>query len=93
MAHPPANVASSIGVSAGAPGGPAAIALYLTQLVTGLNNWVAQAANAINAGIVQAAPAHSNSRGVAGTIAYDGTHLYVCIATNSWARVVVGGSW
>lgn len=33
-----------------------------------------------------AAPASAVSAGVAGQIAYDATHFYVCIATNSWTR-------
>jgi len=32
------------------------------------------------------APATATSAGVAGQIAYDSTHIYVCIATNSWIR-------
>lgn len=33
-----------------------------------------------------AAPATATSTGVAGTIAYDATHIYVCVATNTWVR-------
>jgi hypothetical protein len=32
------------------------------------------------------APATSSSNGVAGTIAYDNTHFYVCISSNTWVR-------
>jgi len=32
------------------------------------------------------APATATSAGVSGQIAYDSTHIYVCIATNSWIR-------
>jgi hypothetical protein len=32
------------------------------------------------------APAAANSAGVAGQIAYDATHFYVCIAVNSWVK-------
>ncbi len=32
------------------------------------------------------APLTSGSAGIAGQIAYDSTHIYVCIATNSWIR-------
>lgn len=32
------------------------------------------------------APLTSGSAGIAGQIAYDATHIYVCIATNSWIR-------
>lgn len=33
-----------------------------------------------------AAPATASSSGTAGEIAYDATHFYVCISTNSWVR-------
>jgi hypothetical protein len=36
-----------------------------------------------------AAPAAANDPGVAGQVAYDATHFYVCTATNSWVRVVL----
>lgn len=32
------------------------------------------------------APLTSGSAGIAGQIAYDATHIYVCIATNTWIR-------
>lgn len=35
---------------------------------------------------VVAAPAAADSTGVAGTIAYDATHFYVCVATDTWVR-------
>jgi hypothetical protein len=31
-------------------------------------------------------PITSSSAGTAGQLAYDTTHLYLCIATNSWVR-------
>ena len=34
-------------------------------------------------------PANSTSTGVAGTVAWDSTHIYVCIATNTWKRVAI----
>lgn len=39
-------------------------------------------------GLVQfaAVPANSASPGVAGQISYDATHLYLCVASNSWIR-------
>lgn len=43
--------------------------------------------------IWSAVPAHNTSNGVAGDIAYDGSYLYVCTATNNWARVAIGGTW
>lgn len=33
------------------------------------------------------APASSTSPGIAGQVAYDGTHLYVAVGTNAWGRV------
>lgn len=32
------------------------------------------------------APAAADSTGVAGQVAYDATHFYVCVATNTWVR-------
>lgn len=31
-------------------------------------------------------PASATATGVKGSIKYDATHLYVCIATNTWVR-------
>lgn len=31
-------------------------------------------------------PANATATGVAGTIAWDATHVYVCVATNTWVR-------
>lgn len=36
-----------------------------------------------------AAPSTASSTGTTGTIAYDATHIYVCIATNSWVRATL----
>jgi hypothetical protein len=43
------------------------------------------------AGVPQlvAAPATSSSAGVAGQIAYDATHIYVCVAPNTWVRATL----
>ena len=39
-------------------------------------------------------PAHNNSTGTAGQIKYDANYLYVCKATNSWARIAwTSTSW
>lgn len=35
------------------------------------------------------APATSSSTGTAGQIASNGTYLYVCVAANSWRRVLM----
>ncbi len=34
-------------------------------------------------------PATAGASGVAGTISYDASYLYVCVATNSWKRVAI----
>lgn len=34
-------------------------------------------------------PPTDTSPGVAGAIAYDSTHLYICVAASTWRRVVV----
>ena len=38
------------------------------------------------------APATANSFGVRGTIRFDSTHLYVCVASNTWVRSTLS-SW
>ena len=47
-----------------------------TTLLTTFPNWVA-------------VPATATSTGVAGQVAYDATHFYVCIATNTWVRAAL----
>ena len=37
-------------------------------------------------GVPSAAPATATSAGAVGTITWDATHLYVCIAANTWVR-------
>lgn len=49
---------------------PAALAQSLTDNVTQL----------------VAAPASATAAGTIGQVAYDATHWYVCIATNTWVR-------
>lgn len=34
-------------------------------------------------------PASSSSNGTANQVAIDSTHLYVCVATNTWRRVTL----
>lgn len=36
-----------------------------------------------------AAPATASSAGTAGSVAYDGSYLYVCTATNTWKRTAL----
>jgi hypothetical protein len=33
-----------------------------------------------------AVPGGSSASGVAGNMAYDGTHLYLCVSSNSWIK-------
>lgn len=35
------------------------------------------------------APATAGATGTAGSIAYDATHIYVCVATNTWVRATL----
>lgn len=43
----------------------------------------------VNVPQLVAAPSTASSPGVAGQVAYDATHIYVCIATNSWVRATL----
>jgi len=45
------------------------------------------------AALVVAAPAHYNSTGTAGQRAVDATHVYFCLATNSWLQISSSGSF
>jgi hypothetical protein len=40
-----------------------------------------------------AAPLHATSAGIAGQVAYDATHFYVCIAANTWIRATFAGGF
>ena len=51
---------------------------FLTTDGTGTMKWSTIASSSV--------PATATSAGTAGQIAYDATHIYVCIATNSWIR-------
>lgn len=51
------------------------------------------ASNFTNTIISNTVPANATSNGVAGKLAYDSTHLYVCIANNTWGRVQLTLSW
>lgn len=37
----------------------------------------------------QSAPATASSSGIAGQVAYDATHFYICVQTNVWVRVAL----
>jgi hypothetical protein len=34
-------------------------------------------------------PASASASGVAGTIAWDASYIYICTATNTWKRVAI----
>lgn len=53
-----------------------AIVQALTTLATKFPDWVA-------------VPATASSSGVAGQVAYDATHFYVCVAADTWVRVAL----
>lgn len=53
------------------------------QLVGNINSGTTQDTNIVTKTSV---PSTSSSTGVAGQIAYDNTHIYVCISTNTWVR-------
>jgi len=72
------------------PSGPNSV----SQLVTVQQNGVI-ALNALIAAINAkfpdwvAVPATATSAGVAGQVAYDATHFYVCVSSNVWKRVAL----
>ena len=41
------------------------------------------------AATTNATPASATATGVKGSIEYDGSFLYVCVATNTWLRVAI----
>jgi hypothetical protein len=43
--------------------------------------------NVSNVVITQVTPATASSNGKAGTISYDSSWLYVCVANNTWRRI------
>ena len=68
--------------------------LGLTKMNQTLTDPVVDAVNANaaildNATILVAAPASATSTGKPGQIAYDATHVYVCVAVNTWVRATL----
>lgn len=63
----------------------------LSDLLTTMQQGV-RAMNQLTAAIREtfpnwtAVPSTASSAGTAGQVAYDATHFYVCIATNTWVR-------
>ena len=41
------------------------------------------------AGAPVGTPANASATGTAGTWSYDSTHIYVCVATNTWVRATL----
>lgn len=44
---------------------------------------------ATGAGAAVGTPANAAATGTAGTWSYDSTHIYVCVATNTWVRATL----
>lgn len=42
-----------------------------------------------NMALSNSVPANSSANGVAGTIRYDSSYLYICTTTNTWKRVAI----
>ena len=45
---------------------------------------------AANLTISNSVPANSSSNGIIGTLRYDNTYFYVCVANNTWKRISLG---
>ncbi len=60
---------------------PAANATTKTATVATLNR------------ITTAVPASNTANGTAGQLAYTNSHLYVCVANNTWGRVAITLDW
>lgn len=52
------------------------LGLIYQAIKAGFPNWVT-------------VPILATSTGTAGQVAYDATHFYVCVATNTWVRVAL----
>ena len=68
--------------------------LGLTKVNLDLTDPCSDAHNAIadildNAPIIVPAPATATSTGKPNQIAYDATHIYVCVAVNTWVRALL----
>ena len=44
---------------------------------------------AANLVLSNSAPANSSANGIAGTIRWDSSYIYVCVANNTWKRSVI----
>jgi hypothetical protein len=68
--------------------------LGLTKVAQNLTDPVVDAVNANadvldSAAIMVAAPGSASATGRAGQIAFDATHIYVCVAPNTWVRAAL----
>jgi hypothetical protein len=39
--------------------------------------------------ITSVVPATATSTGISGTVAYDASYMYICVAANTWKRVAI----
>ncbi len=62
------------------------VAVLANPAGTPVAKTVALSILAANLAFSSDAPATSTSNGTTGTIRYDSTHIYVCVANNSWVR-------
>jgi hypothetical protein len=68
--------------------------LGLTKVRQNLTDPIVDAVNANadvldSAAIIVAAPGSATATGKAGQIAFDATHIYVCVATDTWVRATL----
>jgi len=60
--------------------------ITLKTAATETNTQLLEALDARYSGRLAAAPATAGSAGAVGQIAFDATHIYICIAANTWIR-------
>jgi len=81
----PRNLPNSIGVPGGAPNDLQSVGSFLTQLVNGLNNWIVQAATAINSLLSDGAYAESNITSPISLVSTTPTNLTsLTLAAGDW---------
>jgi hypothetical protein len=75
--------------------GTVAIPSYadLSGTILGHANLLSGLATKPLSGITNTTIASATATGVQGSIAYDASYVYICIATNSWIRIVRAASW
>ena len=60
--------------------------LTLLTALTETNTQLKAALDILYCARATAAPATAASAGTAGQFAYDATHIYICVSTNTWVR-------